>query len=74
MVALDLTAPNKGLPTYDAEEDFNYRTNTVNSRYANLDRITNRILLLRDGQLPIAGDTAAAAYLNPQERNWLWMP
>ena len=74
LVALDLTELRPGVLAYDAEKDFVYRTNKISTQYAYVDRVTNRTLLLRDGQFSIEGKAAAMEYVDSQEGNWSWTP
>ena len=74
LVGLELTKLKADVLIYDAEKDFVHRTMSLDSQYAYIDHITNRTVLLRDGQFPIEGKAAVMAYLNSQEGVWTWTP
>lgn len=74
LVGLALAKLKADVLVYDAEKDFVHRTMSLDSQYAYIDRITNRTVLLRDGQFPIEGKAAVMKYVNSQEGTWTWTP
>ena len=74
LIALDLAAQKPGGTVYDAEQDFIDRTNKADSKIAYESSVTSRTILLRSGEFPVSGKTAAIAHVNSKEGTWSWTP